>query len=168
MDHVREALRAEDDERRALERALHDGPLQDLVAIAMSLQPLPDADESHDLVHAVLAELRALATRLYPALLGTNGLSAALRMAAAGAPVRTTIVDTVPEEVAVTVYRCALAAHPQSIDVHAHGGSLAFEIRGEVSALVQLVPRVVALGGTLDVGPGLARGRLPLSSRPGT
>ena len=168
MDVIRETLKAEDDERRTLEAALHDGALQDLTAIAAALQTIPDAGELRELVHAALDSLRSLATQLNPALLDSNGLPAALRMTARGARVEGTLDAEAPREVAITLCRCVLAADAESIAVSVNDGAIEFEIRGDVSAVDRLAPRVAALGGELDVAPGLASGRLPLSPRPGT
>jgi hypothetical protein len=168
MDVARRALNAEDDERRSLEAALHEGALQELTALAAALQTVPDAAELRELVHTAIDSLRALATRLHPALLDSSGLLAAVRMAAAGAHVEGTLDQEVPPEIALTVCRCVAASHAESIAVRTTGGVFDFEIRGDVAAVERLAPRVAALRGTLDVYPGLAVGRLPLSLRPGT
>jgi signal transduction histidine kinase len=81
-------------ERRAIERELHDGVQQHLVALGVDLQRLAgliDRDESG--AKALLAEMRAnirgaldettrLATRTYPPIADGRGLVAALRSAA--------------------------------------------------------------------------------------
>ena len=126
VSKLRAFLLAEDDERRAVERELHDGPQQQLVAVAVNLQVVTGLVESDpqaalrllDDVRAGVAqaldELRALAQRIHPPLLDSHGLVASLRMAAAAAPIPTRIEGTVegdvPIEVAVTVYRFCVAA----------------------------------------------------------
>jgi signal transduction histidine kinase len=77
-----------DAERRRLERDLHDGAQQRLVALALSLRlarlgPDPQSDaatleEAEAEVRQALAELRRLAQGLYPAALTEEGLGAAL------------------------------------------------------------------------------------------
>jgi signal transduction histidine kinase len=96
-------LAAADAERRAIERELHDGALQDLVALAVNLQYVellletdPGAargvlqELSRDL-HDALANVRGLAHRVYPALLADHGLPDALRSAATELRVRARI-----------------------------------------------------------------------------
>ncbi len=107
-------------ERRRIERDLHDGAQQRLVAVAMSLGRArdrldedPDAtrvllDEAHtDAKHAV-SELRDLARGIYPAVLADRGLDAALSAQAAGSPVPVDIVvdlaERPPAAVETTAY----------------------------------------------------------------
>ena len=85
---------AADAERRSIERELHDGPQQHLVALAVNLQlarRLADADpaaakllleEMGRDVRQALDETGKLAHRIYPPLLEAGGLAAALRSAA--------------------------------------------------------------------------------------
>nr|WP_042194839.1 sensor histidine kinase [Kibdelosporangium sp. MJ126-NF4] len=86
-------------ERRRIERDLHDGAQQRLVAVAMGLgraknkmERDPDAakaliDEAHADAKLAVAELRDLARGIYPAVLGDRGLDAALSSLAAKSPV---------------------------------------------------------------------------------
>ena len=85
-----------DTERRRLERNLHDGAQQHLVAIALSLalarrQLVSDVatrdflDHTREELAAVLAELRELARGIHPAVLTERGLAAALEALAARA-----------------------------------------------------------------------------------
>jgi signal transduction histidine kinase len=86
-------------ERRRIERDLHDGAQQRLVAVAISLGRAksrmdldPEAakaliDEAHADAKLAVAELRDLARGIYPAVLGDRGLDAALSSLAAKAPV---------------------------------------------------------------------------------
>lgn len=197
MDALRELLLADDDERRAIERALHDGVQQELVAIAVELQNArglvdeePQAalrvlDEARASVHRVLDDLRAVAQRVHPPLLDSQGLVAALRMAAAAAPasteVRGTVDERVPPEVALTVYRCCVAALAGAADgatvvVRTEDGTLAFEVdlhggRVDERALCRLAGRVAVFGGVLETAPSRVAGRFPVTPsglRPGT
>ena len=89
-------VKAGDEERRRLERDLHDGAQQRLLALGMGLQLLhghvDDASEElldeneRELQHA-LKELRELAHGIHPAALTDNGLSDAVRTLAQRAPV---------------------------------------------------------------------------------
>jgi signal transduction histidine kinase len=95
-------------ERRRLERNLHDGAQQRLVALAVQLRVLekrlgdPDAaiamlrGAAYELEQA-LAELRELARGLHPAVLADRGLAPALETLASRSPLPVSI-DGVPEE----------------------------------------------------------------------
>ncbi|WP_103343662.1 sensor histidine kinase [Amycolatopsis sp. CA-126428] len=86
-------------ERRRIERDLHDGAQQRLVAVAMSLGRAkskfdqdPQAvreliDEAHSDAKLAVSELRDLARGIYPAVLGDRGLDAALSAQAAKSPI---------------------------------------------------------------------------------
>ncbi|MBE1468165.1 sensor histidine kinase [Kibdelosporangium phytohabitans] len=86
-------------ERRRIERDLHDGAQQRLVAVAMGLgrakskmERDPEAakaliEEAHADAKQAVAELRDLARGIYPAVLGDRGLDAALSSLAAKSPV---------------------------------------------------------------------------------
>ncbi len=90
---------AGDRERRRIERDLHDGAQQRLVALALRLRMLQrrSVDDPHgaaegldravDEVHVVIDELRALTQGLLPAVLHDEGLAVALRTVTAELPV---------------------------------------------------------------------------------
>jgi signal transduction histidine kinase len=142
---------AADADRCRIERKLHDGPQQHLVALAVNLQlarGLVDADptaarvlldEMGRHVREALDETRKLAHRIYPPLLEAGGLGPALRIAAAAAGVRTYVqvqaATAWPPEVAATVYFCCVealeglgAGSRSTITVHEENGALVFEI----------------------------------------
>ena len=170
---VREVLRQEDDERRALERLLHDGAQQTLVALAMTLQlaehALPDeleaaaehVAEARTLTAELVDELRKAAQRVHSPLLDQQGLLTALRSVA---EVHGTLLAPVPAEVAVTAYRLCVAAGGD-VGIRIVDDALELELQGDVSGLQ---PRVRALGGTLDLSAGSIRVRLPLRPPPST
>ncbi|TVT13942.1 sensor histidine kinase [Amycolatopsis acidiphila] len=107
-------------ERRRIERDLHDGAQQRLVAVAMSLGRAknkldkdPQAvreliDEAHLDAKLAVSELRDLARGIYPAVLGDRGLDAALSAQAAKSPipvdVRTDVEPRPPAAVETTAY----------------------------------------------------------------
>lgn len=117
---------AQDEERRRIERNLHDGAQQQLVALAVRLrlaEQMADRDpakakemlgqlqgETND----ALENLRDLARGIYPPLLADKGLAAALESQARKSPVPTEMVaDGVgrfPQEVETAVYFCTLEA----------------------------------------------------------
>jgi signal transduction histidine kinase len=115
---------AADDQRRAIERELHDGAMQHLVALGVNLQLAgglvpADSPELTELlgemlqnVHEALDEMRQLAWRIYPSLLLDRGLGDALRTAAAGAgiPVRveTAAFGRCARAVEASIYFCCV------------------------------------------------------------
>ena len=92
-----EVLAAVNAERRRIERDLHDGVQQRLVALGMLIgrsrratDPARAADllrQAHDESARALVELREVAWRVYPAALDTGGLAAALENVAERCPV---------------------------------------------------------------------------------
>jgi len=115
---------AGDAERRRLERNLHDGAQQRLVAIALQLRLLKghvgDDPSAEELVSAVsdqlalsLAELRELARGLHPAVL-EHGLGAALDALATRSTVVTKVIyepsERLPEPVELAAYFVACEA----------------------------------------------------------
>ena len=111
VDDLRDArariIAAGDAERRRIERDLHDGAQQRLVALSLTLglaeSRLQDPDAAAPLIaqareeaRLAVQELRELASGIHPALLSDRGLGPALEALAARAPVPTT-VDGVPE-----------------------------------------------------------------------
>jgi len=179
-----------DADRRTIERGLHDGLQQRLVALAASLElgrrtgdGDPEAMKSLLVelggdVQEALDEAAKLAHRIYPPLLDAGGLAAALRTAAAtlGVPTRVEVggAAAYPVEVAATVYFCCVEALEQAgtaatVHVQADGDMLSFEVVADGPVdLNSLRDRVEALGGSLTTGPdpsGGVRisGALPLS-----
>jgi signal transduction histidine kinase len=117
---------AQDEERRKLERNIHDGLQQQLVALAVRLK-LADATidtdpaKTHESLRALqadagtaLEELRDLARGIYPPLLADKGLAAALeaqaRKAAVPTGVSTDDTGRYPQEIEAAVYFCTLEA----------------------------------------------------------
>jgi signal transduction histidine kinase len=114
-----------DGDRRDIERRLHDGVQQDLVALAVNLQLAEEAASSDpDALKALLLQMRrdvreaiegvrVLARDVYPSLLAAVGLAHALRGAASGLgmPVRIdATADRYPTDIEATVYFCCLDA----------------------------------------------------------
>jgi signal transduction histidine kinase len=107
-----------DRERQKLERNLHDGAQQRLVALSLELSLLdselagPDAharlDRARVEIAASLDELRAVARGIHPAVVSAHGLGVALEQLAALAPVRVRmtigIEERLPEAVEVAAY----------------------------------------------------------------
>jgi signal transduction histidine kinase len=149
-----------DADRRRIERELHDGPQQHLVALAVNLQharELVDVDpaaartvleEMGHHVQEALDGMQELAHRIYPPLLEAGGLGVALRSTAAtlGVPARVKVaaITSCPPEVAGTVYLCCVdalehlgaGARSPTITVHEEQRTLVFEIVDTGSAVV--------------------------------
>lgn len=166
-------------ERRSIERELHEGPQQHLVALAVHLQlarQLLDSDpvqagalvdEMSRGVDIALEETARLADRIHPPLLEAGGLAAALRAAALSTGVQAHIqVDAnalAESESAGVVYQCCLEALElagsgarATIDVRVEDGLLVFDVTDD-SAMRHgngydlMRDRVEALGGRLMV-----------------
>ena len=117
---------AQDEERRKIERNLHDGAQQQLVALQVQLRLMEhhvgkDPERELELVQdlqaaagAALEDLRDLARGIYPPLLADQGLVAALEAQARRSPVPATVesqsVGRYSRTVEAAVYFCTLEA----------------------------------------------------------
>jgi signal transduction histidine kinase len=117
---------AQDEERRRIERNLHDGAQQQLVALNVQLRLAEqmvgrDANKEREIIHRLqnaandaLEDLRDLARGIYPPLLADKGLPAALEAQARKSPVPVTVdpdgVGRYPRDVESAVYFCTLEA----------------------------------------------------------
>lgn len=102
-------VQAGDEERRRLERNLHDGAQQRLLVLGLALQLVraqlgPETNGAAEILaeadaelRAALDELRELARGIHPAVLTEQGLGAALKTLGERSPMPITIVET-PEE----------------------------------------------------------------------
>ena len=121
----RRLVQAQDTERQRIERNLHDGAQQQLVALTVQLslleEALADPGEVRQLagrlragLHAALDDLRALARGIYPPLLADQGLAAAVRAQAGKAPLPVGIeadgIGRYPREAEAAAYFCILEA----------------------------------------------------------
>jgi signal transduction histidine kinase len=121
----RRLVQAQDTERRRIERNLHDGAQQQLVALTVQLTLLEEAaadpgevrqlaGELRAGLRVALADLRALARGIYTPLLADQGLSAALHAQAGKAPlpvqVETDGIGRYPREAEAAAYFCILEA----------------------------------------------------------
>lgn len=174
----RRLAEAADAERRAIERELHDGLQQHLVALAMELRRLGalvdrDASAAGDLLNEMTANVREaldeatrLATRIYPSMFDGRGFATALRSVASDAGV-TSAVDVpaagdYPPDVAAALYwtwaDAVASAAPGSeaaVSVLEADGGLTFEVTmaGSVSEgrLESLRDRIEALDGRATI-----------------
>ncbi len=121
----RRLVKAQDEERQRIERNLHDGAQQQLVALTVQLSLLEDsAGDPAEVrqvtgqlragLHAALDDLRALARGIYPPLLADQGLGPALRAQAGRAPLPVQVeadgIGRYPRDAEAAVYFCILEA----------------------------------------------------------
>jgi signal transduction histidine kinase len=160
---------AQDEARRRLERNLHDGAQQDLVALAIKSRlagaTVEDLDQAREAfgelqadASAALQNLRDLAHGIYPPMLADLGLAAALNAQAAKSAVPVTVdadgIGRYPQDTEAAVYFCCLEAL-QNIAKYAHATQARICLRaghGTLSAVVS------------DDGDGYDTGRTPLGA----
>ena len=197
IEELRESRRrivtAQDERAKALERNIHDGAQQQLVALAVKqrlAESLVDRDparaksmlaEIQSEIHEALETLRDLARGIYPPLLADQGLAAALeaqaRKAAVPVAVESDGIGRYPQELEAVAYFCCLEAL-QNVAKYANAnraivrlagrdGRLAFEVEDDG---VGFDPGATPLGTGLQ---GMAdrldavRGSFELRSAPG-
>ena len=161
---------AADEERRRIERDLHDGAQQRLVALALELRSAqralgeeadPELDRllasTADELQVAVDELRALAHGIHPGTLTQAGLASALEALAARMPLPVT-VDALPErlppEVEVTAYFVASEALT-NVAKHANASKAMVCARRENGILVIEVSDDGVGGATSSTGSGL-------------
>ena len=185
---------AADAERRRIERDLHDGAQQYLVAIAVKarlIQQLGRTDPAGSMgltedlirdVESALDELRNLAQGIYPPLLSSAGLGQALAAACRRMPIRVDLeadgVGRYQPEVEAAVYYCCLEAL-QNASKHAGertsatvrlweaGETLSFEVDDDGAGFD--MNRAVSGAGLTNMRDrlGAAGGTLRIESAPG-
>ena len=140
-----------DGERRRIERALHDGVQQDLIAVSVRLQlgrrlagtDLPAAiallDEIGRDVRDALVRVQALADEIYPSLLEGRGLVASLCGSASPTGVSVTVdaaeLGRYPEETEAAVYFCCRAVL-EAVAANGVDARVTIRIREDQRALV--------------------------------
>jgi signal transduction histidine kinase len=145
----RRLVEAQDAERRKIERNLHDGAQQQLIALAIQLSLLAESAGDPDMVRkaipdlkaqlgTALDDLRALARGIYPPLLAEQGLVMALRAQAARSPVPVQVeadhVGRYPQDAESTVYFCMLEAM-QNVAKHARASRATVRLSGSGQGL---------------------------------
>jgi signal transduction histidine kinase len=119
-------VRAQDVERRRIERNIHDGAQQQMVALAVQAKLAEDLagkdpererallHQVQEGIHDALEDLRDLARGIYPPLLADRGLVAALEAQARRSPVEVVVdaegIGRYPQEAEAAVYFCVLEA----------------------------------------------------------
>jgi signal transduction histidine kinase len=180
-----------DSERRRLERDLHDGAQQQLLALSYELrlaraQAQADGDaptgslltQATGQAQTALDELRDLAHGIYPAILAEAGLGSALATLADAAPLPVQIRDAAqgryPAAVETAAYllvaeavqdAAARGASHTTVSLAQDGGRLVVTVEDDgadrTSSMVQLADRVGALDGSLAVESTRLQAELP-------
>ncbi|MDX6202239.1 MAG: hypothetical protein QOJ83_1739 [Frankiales bacterium] len=145
----RRVVDSAEDERKRIERDLHDGAQQRLVALAMALgrakARMPDStgdpeqqavrdliDEAHGEAKQAITELRDLTRGLHPPVLTDRGLDAALSALAARSPVPTQVTVELPERPPPTLEAIAyfvVAEALTNVAKHAEASRIAVSVR---------------------------------------
>jgi PAS domain S-box-containing protein len=157
---------AADDARRRLERNLHDGAQQRLIALLLQLRGAQrgavPADAALatavDELAAAVKELRELAQGIHPSALSERGLGAALRIVAARAPVPVELDVTeraVDTNLAVAAYYVVSEALT-NVAKYAHATRAAVRVREIENALVVVVEDDGRGGADPSLGTGLS------------
>ena len=183
-------VRAADAERRRIERDLHDGAQQRLVALQLRLAVLFDQDSPDKAVlrqleaeaEAASDELRALVHGIYPPVLAERGVAEALRVMALAAPIRTQIdaqdVGRLVPEIESTIYFCcheAVQNAAKHAGIHAtvlihlreHAGVVTFEVRDDGAGFDPTTEPPGSGLSNLRDRVGAAGGELEIYSAPG-
>jgi signal transduction histidine kinase len=194
----------QDTERRRIERDLHDGAQQHLVALKIKLGLAEAAAEPESQTRIMLAQLkrdadealttmRELARGIYPPLLASDGLPAALsahiRRLPSAVELQAVDLPRQPREIESAVYFCVLealqnvskysSASTVGVRLWVEGSKLAFRVEDNgkgfdtsalkaSSGIQNMRDRLEALGGSLNLtsepGKGTTvEGRLPLA-----
>jgi signal transduction histidine kinase len=183
-----------DAERRGLERNLHDGAQQRLLALSYDIRlaraaAQADRDTKTEAAltgaagetQATLEELRELAHGIYPAVLAEAGIGPALATLADTAPLPMDIVRAenrrypAPAEAAAyfaiteTIGDAARrGADHTTVSVGHESGRLVVTVQhngtGNASPMIAATDRIGALGGSLTSGPALCRAEIPCAS----
>jgi PAS domain S-box-containing protein len=170
-----------DEERKRIQRNLHDGAQQRLTGVLLTLGRVREApadraellDQAIDELAGGLQDIRELASGLHPPVLAERGLGAALQALALAAPVPVELLALpdapLPEPIEATAYY-VVAESVANVHKHAHATAIAVRVSRTVdtvfvevtddgvggaddegSGLRGLADRVEALGGNLTV-----------------
>jgi signal transduction histidine kinase len=191
----RRLVEAQDSERRRIERNIHDGAQQQLVALGVKLSLAQrllrgDADAADRMLDDLrgeatqaLEDLRELARGIYPPLLADRGLVEAVQSQARKAPLPVSVeavgdIGRQPQELEAAVYFCVLEAlqnvakyaNASSVEVRlrASGGSLLFDVTDDGAGFdTSATSYGTGLQGMTD-RLGALNGGLTVTSSPGS
>jgi signal transduction histidine kinase len=162
-------VKAGQDERRRLERNLHDGAQQRLIALSLELGLLEERlgtdedararlEQARSEIATSLSELRDVARGLHPAVVSGHGLAVGLESLAASSPVPVRLaVDLdgrMDERIEVAAYY-VVSESLANIGKHAHAGSASVAVARMDGALVVEVTDDGVGGADSERGSGL-------------
>jgi signal transduction histidine kinase len=163
-------VQAADDERRRIERDLHDGAQQRLVALALELRSAQrrfDGNADPELerilaaavgeLQAAVSDLRELARGVHPAILTEEGLAAALESLASRTPFPISVEaleGRLPRQVEATAYFVACEALANALK-HAHASALSIRTSRTNGTLVVEIEDNGVGGAGIDEAGGL-------------
>jgi signal transduction histidine kinase len=183
-----------DNERRRLERNLHDGAQQRLLGLSYDIRlaraaAQADGDTRAEMALAQAAsdaqggleELRDLAHGIYPAVLAEAGIGPALATLADTAPLPVQILHAghqrYPEPAEAAAYftvaetiggAARRGASHATVSITSEDGWLVVTVTddgpGDPAPMMAAADRAGALGGSLSTGPGLCRAEIPCAS----
>jgi signal transduction histidine kinase len=162
-------VEAADEARRRIERDLHDGAQQQLLALALELRVLrssisdPEAGPLVDglavRLEAALRELRELARGIHPAILTRSGLDPAITALAARSPVPVDVQSAIDGRLAPAVEAAAyfvVAEALTNVARYADAGRASVELRGDGNGGIVVVVADDGVGGAdANAGSGL-------------
>jgi signal transduction histidine kinase len=164
----RRIIEAGDAARRRIERDLHDGAQQQLVALALELRVLraklkgtdlaPHVDELSERLATALAELRELARGIHPAILTDRGLAPAIGALAERGTIPIDTDVRVGKRLAPPVEAAAyflVAEALTNVSRYAHATSARVEVAQEGDEVLVLVADDGVGGVDLEAGSGL-------------
>jgi signal transduction histidine kinase len=181
---------AQDEERRRLEETIRRGSEVQLVRIRQALtsaeqglasDPVAAVVTLEQLIAqatAVLEELREVARGVYPPVLESDGLAAALRThigrVSASVAIDSDAIDRYPSEIEAAIYFCCIEAlqgvtEPAAIRLGGHAAGVDFSIIGcgpLDGRLQRMEDRVEALGGSLQFDGNTLGGSIPIATIP--
>jgi signal transduction histidine kinase len=195
MSDLRDArsriIEAADAERRRIERDLHDGAQQRLVALALTLRMAEKraaegqsgaaelVRQAGDEAGLALKELRDLARGIHPAILTNRGLAAALRDLAGRASIPVEVIaapsERLPDQVEAAAY-FVVSECLANVDKHARATVATVSVEPRGGELIVTVADDGVGGAELDAGSGLQgledrvgalEGRIHVESPPG-
>jgi signal transduction histidine kinase len=134
---------AQDGERRRIERNLHDGAQQELIALKLKLvvaqdMAASDPQQTQEMLQGLVTDvgnavetLRELARGIYPAVLADLGLAAALEAQARRSPLTVEVhadcIHRYPPEIEAAVYFCCLEALQNAVK-HAQATAMVISV----------------------------------------
>jgi PAS domain S-box-containing protein len=182
---------ASDEARRRIERNLHDGTQQRLVALGLDVQaldasiPTDQRDAHSDLerigreIEAVLEDVRELSRGLHPALLSQAGLGPSLRALARKSPIPVSLDVDIPERpsesIEIAVYYVISEALANAAK-HARAAEISVELASSADGIRARIEDDGIGGAEASAGSGLVGlidrvealgGRFALDSPPG-